>query len=396
MTAADERARRIFAETFGTAPSVVASAPGRINLIGEHTDYNEGWVLPAAIERRAFVAASPRPSSLVSVRAADLDEHVTFRLTELATGLDASGSPLPGWACYPAGVAHSLEAAGLPLVGLDAVLASDVPIGAGLSSSAAVEVAFALAWQALSGFTADSMTLARWCQRGENEYVGVQCGLMDPFIALHARPGHAILFDTRTLAWEAVPLPPDVALVVADSGVRHALGSSAYNERRRECAEAARRLAELLPGVTALRDVTPEQLDGVGTKLPPILHRRARHVVDECRRVHLAVERMRAGDRSGLGIILREGHASLRDLFEVSQPDVDLLVDLADHAAGCFGSRLIGGGFGGSTISLVSPTGAESFATELAQSYHSATGRTAQVWVNQAGGPAEVTFPSSS
>ncbi|HSB88640.1 MAG TPA: galactokinase family protein, partial [Anaerolineales bacterium] len=297
MMAADERARRVFTETFGTAPSVVASAPGRVNLIGEHTDYNEGWVLPAAIERRAFVAAGPCPSSLVSVRAADLDESVTFRLTDLETGLDASGSPLPGWARYPAGVAHSLQAAGLRLVGLDAVLASDVPIGAGLSSSAAIEVAFALAWQALSGFTADPMTLARWCQEGENEYVGVQCGLMDPFIALHARPGHAVLFDTRTLEWEAVPLPPDLALVVADSGVRHALGSSAYNERRRECAEAARRLAEMLPGVTALRDVSPEQLDEVGAELPPILHRRARHVVDECRRVHRAVERMRAGDR---------------------------------------------------------------------------------------------------
>jgi galactokinase len=217
---------------------------------------------------------------------------------------------------------------------------------------------------------------------------------MDPFIALHARPGHAILFDTRTLAWEAVPLPPVVALVVADSGVRHALGSSAYNERRRECAEAARRLAELLPGVTALRDVTPEQLDEVGPKLPPILHRRARHVVDECRRVHQAVERMRAGDRQGLGRLLREGHASLRDLFEVSHPDVDVLVDLADRAAGCFGSRLTGGGFGGSTISLVSPAGAESFAAELAQSYHSTTGRSAQVWVSQAGGPAEITFRS--
>ena len=390
MTGTAARAVRAFTEAFGSPPAVIASAPGRVNLIGEHTDYNEGWVLPVGIDRRAWLAASPCPSSLVTLYAADLDESVTFRLTDLESGLDFAGRNLPRWARYPAGIAHSLQAAGHELVGLDAVLASDVPIGAGLSSSAAVEVAFGLAWQTLSGLSLDRLTLARLCQQGENEYVGVLCGLMDPFVALHARPGHAVLFDTRSLQSEAVPLPADLALVVADSGVRHALGSSDYNERRQECLEAAQRLAEILPAVSALRDVTPEQLEEVGSRLPLRLLRRARHVVEEDRRVLQMVDRMRSGDRQGMGTLLREGHASVRDLFEVSHPDVDVLVDLADRSPACFGSRLTGAGFGGSTVSLVVASEAGPFAKDLALAYQQATGRDAQVWVCESGGPAEI------
>jgi galactokinase len=389
MTSAS-RAGRVFAEAFGAPAAVLASAPGRVNLIGEHTDYNEGWVLPVALDMRACVAAGVCSSSVVTLRALDIHEGVSFRLTELAAGIDIAGRPLPGWARYPAGVAQSLQAAGFRLPGLDGVLASDVPMGAGLASSAAVGVAFALAWQALSGFEIDRLALARLCQRSENEYVGVQCGLMDPYAALFGQVGKAILLDTRTAVGEAVPMPADLALVVTDSGVHHALGASAYNSRRQECAEAARRLAAILPGVTSLRDVTPAQLEAVGSTFPPTLLRRAQHVVHECRRVLQAVERMRQGDRPGLGSILKEGHASLRDLFEVSHPAVDTLVELADQSPACFGSRLTGGGFGGSTVSLVDPAQAERFAVDLVERYRTATGQPGKAWVCTVGGPATV------
>jgi galactokinase len=389
MTSAS-RAGQAFAEAFGAPPAVLASAPGRVNLIGEHTDYNEGWVLPVALGMRACVAAGVCPSSVVSLRALDIRESVSFRLTELAAGIDIAGRPLPGWARYPAAIAQSLQAAGFQLPGIDGVLASDVPIGAGLASSAAVVVAFALAWLTLSGFEIDRLTLARLCQRAENEYVGVQCGLMDPHVALFGQEGKAILLDTRTAESEAVSMPDDVALVVADSGVHHALGASAYNTRRQECAEAARRLAVALPGVTSLRDVTPAQLEAVGGTLPPTLRRRAQHVVHECRRVLEAVELMRQGDRPGLGSILREGHASLRDLFEVSHPAVDTLVELADQSSACFGSRLTGGGFGGSTVSLVDPAQTERFAVELVERYRTATGQPGKAWVCEVGGSATV------
>jgi galactokinase len=390
MTDAGDRARHAFARSFGSEPAIVSSAPGRVNLIGEHTDYNEGWVLPAAIDRRAFVAASPRPSTVVTLRADDLDQSTTFRLTEISGRSDRAGQPLPAWALYPAGIAYSLQQAGHRLVGLDAVVASDVPIGAGLSSSAAVEVAFAQAWCALSGLDLDQLTLARLCQQGENEYVGVRCGLMDPFAALFGRQDCALWLDTRDASWEPVDLPAELALVVADSGVRHALGTSAYNDRRRECEEAARQLARWLPGVSALRDVTPAQLEKVGGRLPDPLGRRARHVVEECDRVRRAVECLRAGDYGGLGQVLQASHASLRDSFEVSHPDVDLLVALANRSIGCYGSRLTGAGFGGSTISLVARNQAMTFAEDLVRAYDAATGRTSQAWVCRASDGATV------
>jgi galactokinase len=388
------RAWGTFASTFGAEPAALASAPGRINLIGEHTDYNDGWVLPAAIDRRTWVAAARCPSDLATVQAVDLRRQVTFRLTELESRNDVHGQPLPDWARYPAGVAWALQQAGASPVGIDAVVTSDVPIGAGLSSSAAFEVALALAWMGLSGIEIDRSTLARLCQRAENDYVGVKSGLMDPFTSLHARAGHALLLDCRSLKAEPLPLPKNLAVVVADSGVRHALGASAYNTRREECAEAARRLGEILPGVTSLRDVSDEQLVRVEAALPAALGKRAKHVVHENARVLAAIERLRNQDAPGLGAILLEGHASLRDLFEVSHPDVDTLVELAQGMPGCFGARLMGGGFGGSTVNLVEAGLAEGFSEEIVRQYRRATGRVGQAWVCTTGGAAEVSLPS--
>jgi len=389
VTAAD-KARRAFHEAFGSPPAHMTSAPGRVNLIGEHTDYNEGWVLPMAIDRRAWLAVSPCDSPLVTVRALDLGEQVTFRLTDLESGLDVTGRPFPAWARYPAGVASAMQRAGHAIVGLDAVLASDVPIGAGLSSSAAINVAFALAWDGLSRLDLDRLTLAQLCRRAENEYVGVQSGLMDPFTALHAAGDSALLLDCRNLEWSRVSIPPTLAIIVADSGIRHSLGASAYNRRREECAEAARSLAQLLPRVSTLRDVTPEQLDEVGDRLSVPLRRRAEHVVHECRRVLAAAECLRQSEVTRLGSILREGHASLRDLFEISHPDVDTLVELAGTLPGCYGARLTGGGFGGSTVNLVESSEAERFAGELAALYQKATGRRGRVWICRAGDRATI------
>ncbi|HET7010863.1 MAG TPA: galactokinase [Anaerolineales bacterium] len=387
-------ATRAFAEAFGAEPYGLASAPGRVNLIGEHTDYNDGWVLPVALDRRAWVVASPCDTHLVALRALDLDDSVTFRLTELEAGVDVRGRAIPTWARYPAGVAYVLQRAGHRLVGLDAVLTSDVPIGAGLSSSAAIDVAFGLVWNDVSGLGLDHVTLARVCQQAENEYVGVQCGLMDPFTALHAVEDHALLIDCRSLESRAVSLPPNLALVIADSGVRHELGASAYNLRRQECAEAAQLLSRRLPGVTSLRDVSPEQVEEARNALPPTLYRRALHVASENRRVLDAVDRLRAGDLAGLGAILGAGHASLRGLFEVSHPDVDTLVEIAAGLPGCHGSRLTGGGFGGSTVNLVEKAEAVSFASELASRYEAETGRKGQVWICRAGGAAAFARPS--
>jgi galactokinase len=392
VTAADraerpegDKARLAFHAAFGSPPTYVTSAPGRVNLIGEHTDYNDGWVLPMAIDRRAWLAVRPCNSLLVTLRALDLGEQVTFRLTDLDSRLDLTGLPLPAWALYPAGVASAMQRAGQTLVGLDAVLASDVPIGAGLSSSAAIEVAFALAWDGLSRLDLDRLTLAQLCRRAENDYVAVQSGLMDPFTALHAAGDSALLLDCRSLEWSRVSIPPSLAVVVADSGIRRSLGASVYNQRREECAEASRRLAQVLPGVSTLRDVTPEQLDEAGDRLTAALRRRAEHVIQENRRVLAAAECLRKGEAARLGSILREGHASLRDLFEVSHPAVDTLVELAGTLPGCYGARLTGGGFGGSTVNLVESSGAERFAGALVALYQEATGRRGQAWVCRPG-----------
>src|SRR3990172_6760939 len=221
-----------FERKFRTSPRLLARAPGRVNLLGEHVDYNAGPVLPAAIDRDVRIAVAANPDGTARLHALDLDQQVSFRLQSLERKTDLAGKPLPGWALYPAGVAWALQQAGLETTGLDAVYTSDVPIASGLSSSAAVEVAFAVAWQALGGWQVDRMALARLCQRAENEFVGVSSGLMDQFASAHGVEGHALYFDTRSLEWEPIPMPPGTALVVADSGVRRSLTTSAYNERR--------------------------------------------------------------------------------------------------------------------------------------------------------------------
>jgi len=373
-----------FGDAFNKLPKLVARAPGRVNLLGEHVDYNDGWVLPVAIDLAAWIAASPCSSNLIRVHALDLGETVAFQIDDLEDKVDVRGKPLPTWSYYSAGVAWALQQHGLHVGGLDAVLTSTIPAGAGLSSSAAIEVVFAVAWQAISGWQVNQMTLAQICLRAENSYVGVNCGLMDQFASLHGVAGSALLFDCRTLEWEPVPLPQGTSLVIANSGVRRSLGDSAYNERRISCEQATRVLAERLPGVHALRDVSIEAFAQHAHALPLVARLRAEHVVGECARTLEAVERLRAGDAPGFGKLMFQGHASLRDLYQVSCPELDVLVEIAAGLPGCYGARLTGAGFGGCTVNLVKEGKAESFLQALSREYRNRTGKRASVWVCRA------------
>jgi len=324
----------------------VVRAPGRVNLIGEHTDYNDGFVMPAAIGLEVRLAVVPTDDRRVEVTLDETGETAGF-------DLDAIGPPGRTWIDYVAGTAWALAEAGFPLRGIRAALASTVPQGAGLSSSAALEMASALA---LLGPDArlpvgERATLGR---RAENGYVGVQSGVMDQFASAGGVRDHAILLDCRSLDFRPVPLPlPDVRLVVCHSGSSRKLEQSAYNERRAECERAVAAIAMVDPTVTALRDVTPELLGAARDRMDEIAVRRATHVVEEDVRVHAAEAALAAGDLDTVGRLFAASHASLRDLYEVSSPELDALVEIATSVPGVVGARLTGAGFGGSTINLV-------------------------------------------
>jgi galactokinase len=359
-------------------------APGRVNLLGEHVDYNDGPVLPAAIDRAVKLAATPMDQRLVSLEALDLNKSVTFNLDHLEEKEDVHGKPLPSWALYPAGVARTLQQHGLSTPGFKGAFVSNVPIGAGLSSSAAVEVAFAALWQELGSWQADRLTLARYCQEAENRYVGVNCGLMDQFASANGVEGHAVYFDTRSLAFHPVPLPTGAVIVIADSGVRRTLATSAYNERRAACEEAVRLFKTVLPSTRALRDISPAQFEEHANLLPENVRKRAKHVVDECARVDEAMRRLENNDAAGFGELMRAGHVSLRDLYEVSCPELDCLVETAWELPGCLGARLTGAGFGGCTVNLVQEAAADAFISELKSAYLQKTERKAEVYLCRA------------
>jgi galactokinase len=370
-------------------PSLHARAPGRVNLLGEHVDYNDGMVLPAAIDRSVTIAASPQEGKIVSLYAKDLDESSSFCLDALQEKVGLDGKPLPGWALYPAGVAWALQGAGLAVSGFQAAFTSNVPIGAGLSSSAAVEVAFAVLWQSLGGWQVDRLRLAQLCQLAENHYVGVSCGLMDQFASACGLAEHALYLDTRSLAYEPAPLPPGVAIVIADSGVRRSLTTSAYNERRASCEQAVELLRRYLPGIRALRDVSPTEFAALAPYLPEVPRKRAEHIVKEIARVQSALSALKRCDGQVFGALMYAGHASLRDLYQVSTAELDALVELARGTAGCLGARLTGAGFGGCTVNLVKAGEVDEFIAALKEGYQKTTGRQAQVYACQASQGAE-------
>lgn len=337
------QAVRWFGECYGAQPEGVWEAPGRANLIGEHTDYNQGWVLPFALNRGVIVAAARRDDGVLGIRSRQSPgASVTVPPGSLAPGL------VGGWAAYPAGVAWALREAGHPVGGASLAIDSDLIQGAGLSSSAALECAVALALTGLYGLDVPRPELAGLARRAENEFVGVPSGIMDQSASLLCQAGHALLLDCRSGETEAVPLDPasaGLALLIVDTGARHALGDGRYALRRQECERAARAL-----GVPSLREVSDA---GAADRLAdPVLRRRARHVITENDRVNAAVTLLRAGELAGVGSLLRQSHDSLRDDFEISWPEADTAVSAAARA-GALGARMMGGGFGGSAIALV-------------------------------------------
>lgn len=369
-----------FAREMGGAPDIVVRAPGRVNLIGDHTDYNDGFVLPMAIDRCVCVAARCRADRFVHLYSADFDEHDSFNLGETGK-LDEIGRVEPGawWGNYVRGVVAMLQREGYTVNGLDAVITGDVPIGAGLSSSAALELAVVTAFRWLYGLDLDPVGAAVLCQRAENEFVGVRCGIMDQFISSLGRADHALLIDCRELAHSVVPLPAGVRFVVVDSGVRRGLVDSVYNERRAQCEEGARLL-----GAPSLRDIDLEAFAARKSKLPPMVARRCQHVISENQRVLDSVAALRRGDVVALGAIMNASHASLRDLFEVSTAEVDALMKIERGAPGCLGARLTGAGFGGCTVALVRAEAVDSFSEVVETQYPARGGKTPRVYVCRA------------
>ncbi len=366
-----------FEARFGRPPRWIVRAPGRVNLIGEHTDYNDGFVLPLAIDRAIWIALGPRDDRRVTVHSVDFHEDAEFVLDRLA-------NEKAGWIEYLKGVAWSLQDAGHRLTGWDGVLQGDVPQGAGLSSSAALEVATARAFAASSGIDWAPHPMALLGQKAENRWVGVQCGIMDQLISAAGQADHAVLIDCRSLDTTPVPFPPGTAVVVLDTATRRGLVDSAYNERRARCESAARFF-----GVKALRDVDLAQFHARAADLDDTTRRRARHVITENQRTLEAVAAMRQSDPIALGSLMNQSHASLRDDYEVSSDALDAMVDSARAHPACYGARMTGAGFGGCAVALIERQAAEEFAATVAASYHQSTGRTPAVYVCRATNGAE-------
>ena len=370
---ADELTER-FREKFHMPPRVFI-APGRVNLIGEHLDYNDGFVLPCAIEFSTRAAVAPRTDQKVVLRSAEFTEHFEFELTNLPQ------KPLGKWSDYVLGVAKMLRQAGHLPIGANLLVHGEVPIGAGLSSSAAIEVASALALLSVSGANLSLPEIAKLCQRAENEFVGARVGIMDQFVSCLGKAGHALLLDCRSLHFELVPVPEQVKLVICNTMVKHELSGGEYNRRREECEEGVRILSKLFPGIKALRDVTPQQLASSAKAMPPVIHKRCLHVVEEIQRVLQAVECLRSGNLDQMGKLMSESHRSLRDLYEVSCGELDAMVEAATALPGYYGGRMTGGGFGGCTINLVASEYSEAFRESIAQRYRERTGISPEIYV---------------
>src|ERR1700678_545412 len=388
-----------FVELFGTSPKIY-QAPGRVNLIGEHTDYNDGFVMPAAIDFRTLVAVGPRPDRKLVIESENYSEQIEFDLDHLPA------TRAGHWSDYVIGVATMLEQSGKKLSGADVLVDGNVPQGAGLSSSASIEVAVGYAFLDFSRRAAggewtpgnqidentagekrigehriDRTGLALLCQRAENDFVGARCGIMDQFIASHAERGHALLLDCRSLEHRLLPLPDDVSLVICNTMVKHSHAGGEYNRRRAECEAGVRGLSKYLPNVRALRYVTLDDLEAYGRDLPEVVQRRCRHVIKENARVLEAAAALELGDLQAFGKLMLESHRSLRDDFEVSSDELDRMVELAEKVDGVYGTRMTGGGFGGCTIALVQALRVDEFRRLVSGGYERSTGSRPEIYV---------------
>ena len=348
-------------------------APGRVNLIGEHTDYNDGFVMPIAIDRYTTVKAAPRGDRRLIVTSATVSSTAHL-------DLDALGGGSIGWGDYVRGVAAVLQRGGHALTGADLTIDSDVPAGAGLSSSASLEVSVGYALLDLARIPIDRTALALACQQAEHEFAGTRCGIMDQFVVCHGRAGHAVLLDTRTLETAWLPLPESVQVIVCNTMTRHSLASDGYNERRADCEAGVRALAVRLPRIRALRDVSFADLDANRDVLPDRIYRRCRHVVTENARTLSAADALRDGDVDRLGVLMGASHASLRSDYDVSTRELDVMVEAAMEEEGTIGARMTGGGFGGCTVNLVRAGAAPAFAAHVRDRYLERTGRTPEIY----------------
>jgi galactokinase len=367
-----------FYTIYAAPPQVVVRAPGRVNLIGEHTDYNEGFVLPAAIDRSIAFAGRKRPDRLVRVHSLDFNASVEFNLEDIQKD---GKNP---WSNYIRGVSRYLEEDGYRLSGADMVFGGNVPREAGLSSSAAVEVGTAAFWKNLLRLEVDPVYLVKLSRKAENQFVGVPCGIMDQFISALGREDHALFLDCRDLSFRHVPLRDDVKIVVCNSGVKRALAQSEYEVRLKQCQQAVAQIASTGLAVKSLRDVAPADLEGARSVLGGILFRRARHVISENHRVLEAVKVLEAGDLERFGELMNASHESLRDDYEVSSKELDVLVELARKQPGVLGARMTGAGFGGCTVNLVRQEAAEAFAEAVRRGYRNALGLKAEIYICKA------------
>jgi len=366
---------REYRRTFGGEPDLVASAPGRVNLIGEHTDYNEGFVLPAAVNKRIYAAASRRDDAKICIHSVDYGVTIQTSIEDLKSREQEF------WANYPKGFFFVLARTGHNLRGMNLCLKGDVPQSAGLSSSAALEVATAFAAKELFHLKVDPLPLAKLCQSAENEVVGVSCGIMDQFTAVHGKKGYVLLLDCRSLEFQYVEFPGGVSLVVCDTGVKRKLASSEYNKRREECQLGVKELSFVLPGIRALRDVKLSAFLEHENLLDLTLRKRCRHVIDENRRVLEAVADLRRNDLGDFGKLMYQSHLSLKNNYEVSCAELDSVVDIAAATEGVFGARMTGAGFGGSALCLVAQESVEKLKSNLQDCYPRLTGCKPEVYV---------------
>ena len=367
-----------FQAIYGTTPEVVLRAPGRVNLIGEHTDYNDGFVLPAAIDRSIDFAGRKRTDRVVQVHSLDFSASVEFSLDDIQKD---NKNP---WSNYIRGVSKYLEEDGYRLSGADILFGGNVPREAGLSSSAAVEVGTAAFWKNLLRLEVDPVYLVKLARKAENQFVGVPCGIMDQFISALGRENHALFLDCRDLTFRHVPLRGDVKIVVCNSGVKRALAQSEYKVRLEQCRQAVAQIASAGLAVKSLRDVQPAQLEAARGVLSEVLFRRARHVVSENGRVLEAVRVLEAGDLERFGELMNASHESLRDDYEVSSKELDILVELAWKQPGVLGARMTGAGFGGCTVNLVYQEAAQAFAEAVRRGYQDALGLMAEIYICKA------------
>lgn len=379
--------QKIFIKKFGEGGTIIISrAPGRVNLIGEHTDYNDGFVFPMALDFQVVVAARKSDTHLVRIYSADFDETVEFSIDQPIV-YDKEKR----WSNYLRGVLVMLQEAGVKLCGMDIAFQGNVPQGSGLSSSAALEVATSIMAQKILGFNIAKPNLAKLCQRAENKFVGMNCGIMDQFISMMGQQGHALFLDCRSLDYQLVPLElGDCRIIICQSGVKHTLVDSEYNKRRQECEQGVAILTKHFPSVKALRDATMDQLEAVKAELDPIVYSRCKHVITEDERVLSSIKALNRDDLKTFGQYMNASHDSLRDDYQVSCPEIDLLVDLAREVNGVLGTRITGGGFGGCTVTLIQSTAENQFKEHITKNYQAKTGIVPQIYISTAANGAEI------